>query len=64
MNYSEHPENFNLKNSLLDAVPIHNRNIHTITNYKPIELMHNTNKDIYDEVMENIQKSFPKIKND
>ena len=34
--YSKHPENFNLKASLLEAVEIHN-NMHTKTLYRPIK---------------------------
>ena len=60
ISYSEHPDNFNLKNVLLDAVAIHNQNIHTSTNYKPIDLLHNSSEVIKDEVMKNIEKNFPK----
>ena len=61
IDYSKHPENFNLKASLLEAVEIHNNNIHTTTQYRPIELFENTDEEIYEKVIENIKKSW-KIK--
>ena len=64
IHYSEYPDNFNFKNVLLDVVSVHNTNIHTGTNYKPIEIIQNTNQEIYDKVMENMDKSFHKFKDD
>ena len=43
--YSKNSEHFNLKNIIINAVDSHNRNIHTITKYRPIELI-NTVKSI------------------
>ena len=60
--YSKHPENFNLKASLLEAVEIHNNNIHTTTLYRPIELFENKDEEIYEKVIENIKKRW-KLKN-
>ena len=55
--YSENEgDNFNLKNSLLEVIYIHNNNIHTSTNHRPIDLINNTNEDIFEEVMNNIKK--------
>ena len=59
--YSKHPENFNLEASLLEAVEIHNNNIHTTILYRPIELFENTDEEIYEKVIENIKKRW-KIK--
>ena len=61
IDYSKHPENFNLKTSLLEAVEIHNNNIHTTTLYRPVELFENTDEVIYSKVIENIKKRW-KIK--
>ena len=47
----------NLKDTLLEAVNIHNHNIHTTTGYKPIELINNNDEDIKKKVLENIKKS-------
>ena len=61
IDFSKHPENFNLKTSLLEAVEIHNNNIHTTTLYRPVELFENTDEEIYLKVIENIKKRW-KIK--
>ena len=41
---------------MLEAVNIHNHNIHSSTGYRPIDIINNTNEDIYLEVMNNIAK--------
>ena len=46
-----------LKDILLEACYIHNNNVHTSTKKKPIDLIKNTDKDIYLEVLENIKNS-------
>ena len=61
IDFSKHPENFNLKTSLLEAVEIHNNYIHTSTLYRPVELFENTDEEIYLKVIENIKKRW-KIK--
>ena len=59
IHYSKNPEHFNLKNTVLDAVENHNNTIHTITNYRPKDIINNTNEEVYHTVLEN--KKFPKI---
>ena len=44
-----------MKTSLLEAVEIHNNNKHTTTLFKPIDLINNTDEDIYNNVVENIK---------
>ena len=46
LKYSEFSNDFNLKDTLLEAVNIHNHNTHTTTGYKPIELINNNDDDI------------------
>ena len=40
---------------MLEAVNIHNHNIHTFTGYRPIDIINNTDEEIYLQVMENIK---------
>ena len=56
INYSHNPYNFDLNNAVLDAIENHNQNIHTLTHYRPIDLLKNTDEDIYNEVIANIGK--------
>ena len=56
INYSHNPYNFDLNNAVLDAIENHNQNIHTLTHYRPIDLLKNTDEDIYNEVITNIGK--------
>jgi uncharacterized protein (UPF0210 family) len=44
-----------LNDILLEADNIYNSNTHTITKYKLIDLIHNTDKSIYNIVIENIK---------
>ena len=37
---------------------IHNNNVHTITGFKPSFLITNTDKEIYDILIENIKKKY------
>ena len=46
LKYSEFSNDFNLKDTLLEAVNIHNHNTHTTTGYKPIALINNNDDDI------------------
>ena len=55
--YSKNREHFNLKNALLDAVESHNNTIHTINNYRPKDIINNTNEEVYHTVLENIKNS-------
>ena len=54
--YAQNPDNFNLKNVILNAVQNHNNNIHTVTQYRPVELFNNTDEDVYNKVIDNIKK--------
>ena len=56
INYSKNPDNFDLNSSLLDAIDIHNNNIHTTTQYRPVDLLKNTDEQVYLNVFENIKK--------
>lgn len=62
--YSANPYNFNLKNDILDEFSIHNNKIHTVTNYKPNELINNTNEEVFEKVLENIKNTKPKLNED
>ena len=58
LKYSENSNDFNLKDSLLEAVNIHNHNTHTTTYYKPIDIINNNDdEEIKKIVLENIKKS-------
>jgi len=46
------------ENILLDCVLVHNNNTHTVTGYKPVFLIKNEDDDIYNNVIENINKTF------
>ena len=46
ISYNNHPYNFNLKLALLDAIDIHNGNIHTTPKFRPKDLIHNTDENI------------------
>ena len=52
----ENKNNTDLRDILLEANNIHNNNTHTITKFKPIDLIHNTDESIYNIVIENIKK--------
>ena len=54
-------KDFNLKNVLLDAVNTHNHNVHSTTGFKPIDIINNTDENIKDQVLDNIEKAL-KIK--
>ena len=41
----------------------HNQNIHTVTHYRPIDLLRNTDEEVYNEVLSNIKKFKYLIKN-
>ena len=55
IDYSNSTTTFDLKDSLLEAVNKHNHNIHTSTGYRPIDIINNTDEEIYLQVMENIK---------
>ena len=56
IDYSNSTTTFDLKNSLLEAINIHNHNIHISTGYRPIDIINNTDEEIYLQVMENKKK--------
>lgn len=58
--YANNPDNFNLKNALLDAVEIYN-NIHTNTKCMPVYLLNNCEEEIYKAAIKNMNNSY-KIK--
>ena len=62
--YSEHDINFILKNVLLDAINCHNHNIHTSTGFRPCDLINNTDDNIRNLVLNNINKSLKNKNND
>ena len=47
----------------MDIVQIHNNNIHTVTKYKPLDLINNSDTEIYKNVINNINNKY-KIIND
>lgn len=50
--------------ALLNAVESHYSNIHTVTGYRPIDLIKNTDEDIYNKVIENIHNKYKDIMDD
>ena len=54
--YSQNPDNFDLNNAILNAIDIHNNKIHTITKYKPIELINTSNEELINQVITNIEQ--------
>lgn len=54
--YSKYPDDINFKSSQLDAVERHDNNISTATKYQSIVLFENSDKDVYNEDVENIKK--------
>ena len=58
LDFIENEDDFDLNGSLLDAINIHNNNIHISMGYKPIELFNNTNEEVFDEVNKNIETAF------
>lgn len=61
IDYSENPYHFNIKLSLLNAIEVHNSNIHTVTGYRPWELINNEEEENYRAVIDNIKKSYNRI---
>ena len=55
---SENINEIDLPNILLDANHTHNYNTHTVTKYRPIDLINNTDNDIYEEVINNIRRKY------
>ena len=57
LNFNLIDDDITFKNLIIDCVNIHNNNVHTITGFKPSFLIKNTDKEIYDIVIENIKKN-------
>ena len=51
---------FNLLTVLVDANHVHNYNEHSVTKFRPVDLINNTSEDIYNEVITNIKKKYSK----
>lgn len=60
LEYSEDNPDFNLKSVLIDAVNIHNHNIHISTGFRPIDIINNTDDIILKQVLDNIEKNTKK----
>lgn len=58
LNFNLIDDDITFKNLIIDCVNIHNNNVHTITGFKPSFLIKNTDKEIYDTVIENIKKKY------
>ena len=57
LKYAESSKDFNLKDTLLEAVNIHNHNVHSTTGQKPIDIINNKDEELKNKVLENIKKS-------
>lgn len=53
---SEKNKEIYLIDILLDANYIYNYNVHTVTKFHPVDLINNTDDNIYKEVIANINK--------
>ena len=51
LDFLDDEDNFDLNNSILDPINIHNNNIYTSTGYKTIELLSNTSDEIFNELI-------------
>ena len=60
LEYSEDNPDFNLKYVLIDAVNIHNHNIHTSTGFRPVDIINNTDDIILKQVLDNIENNTKK----
>ena len=49
-----------LLNVLIDANHIHNYNTHSVTKYRPVDLINNTNEEVFKELIANITKKYNK----
>ena len=57
MKFCEYNIDFDLKDVLLEAINIHNHNIHSSTGVRHLDI-NNINEDIQKKVLENIEKIF------
>ena len=63
LKFSDFNNNFDLKDVILEAINIHNHNIHTSTGFKPCDIINNTNEKKKKKVLDNINKSLKKFSN-
>ena len=49
-----------LLNILLDAKYVHNFNTHSVTKFRPVDLINNTKEEIFNEVIANNTKKYNK----
>ena len=45
---------------LIDTNHIHNYNTHLVAKYRPVDLINNTNEEVFKEVIANITKKYNK----
>ena len=57
LKYAEDSKDFDLYNILLEAINTHNNNIHTTTGFKQIDIINNTDDEINNKVLLNIEHS-------
>ena len=54
--YSENLADFNLQNVLFEAVEVHNNKLHTVTQFKSLELINTKDEDHIKTVLDNIKR--------
>ena len=59
LNITEDDNTF--KNWILESVSVHNNNVHTVTGFKPVFLIRNTDEEIYNIVINNIKKNYKTV---
>ena len=59
--FSEYEKDFDLKNVLLEAINCPNHKVHSITGFRPCDIINNIDENIKTKVLDNIKKSL-KIK--
>lgn len=57
-NINDNIDELSFKKIILECVNIHNNNIHSVTGYAPSFLIKNHDEDIYEEVINNIEKKY------
>ena len=56
MKFSEYNNDFDLKDVILEANNIHKHKIYSSTDFRPCDIINNTNEDIQKKVLENLEK--------
>ena len=51
LKYAEYEDDFDLKNTLIDAINTHNHNIHTTIGFKPIDIINNSDEEMMKKYM-------------